>query len=130
MGLIFQNETVPEGADFITMQRIVGLAGAAIVQADVTSIARSVYDVTDTDGGTLTTGPTVVVVSTSVFDTLQTDARWTKDATGYNFRDTVSAASVPDGDKDYQVEYTFTMADGTTLRPDPIGVHTQNWRTD
>ncbi len=89
------------------MARVVGNAGANIVQADITSIARNVYV-----GSTLSVGPTAMTVATVVFDTLQTDARWGEDSTGYNFRDDVAAAVFADGDTIYRVEYKFTPASG------------------
>ena len=83
-GRIFKNST----GTF--MAKIIGADAAEIAQADISSIAYSVYgrdpDCEDTqtvvsghDGVTLT-------VASVVFDTLQTDSRWTVDTTGYNFR--------------------------------------------
>ena len=89
------------------MARVVGNAGANIVQADITSIARNVYV-----GSTLSVGPTAMTVATVVFDTLQTDARWGEDSTGYNFRDDVAATVFADGDVIYRIEYSFTPASG------------------
>ena len=88
------------------MARVVGNAGVNILQADITSISRAVFV-----GSTLqeTTAP---VVATAVFDTLQTDARWSEDSTGYNFRDDVAASVFADGDVIYRVEYQFTPASG------------------
>ena len=98
--------TVWEDGGAALMARIVGNAGANIVQADITAISRAVFV-----GSTLqaTTAP---VVATVVFDTLQTDARWARDSTGYNFREAVLAAVFPDGDTIYRVEYKFTPASG------------------
>ena len=88
------------------MARVVGNAGVVILQADITSISRAVYV------GTTLQATTAPVVATVVFDTLQTDARWAVDSTGYNFRDDVAASVFADGDVIYRVEYKFTPASG------------------
>lgn len=90
------------------MARITGNDAANITQADVTSITRYVSDVEDRDASPTGTALTVANV---VFDTLQTDARWTVDSTGYNFRDTVPATSLS-GPKTYAIEYLFDMDSG------------------
>lgn len=98
------------------MARVYGADNTVIVQADVTSIAysiRSLHDLaTVVDSGSLT-------VSSVIFDTLQTDARWTEDSTGYNFRTTISAAQVPEPGV-YRVEIELTMADASKLYLDPF----------
>lgn len=94
------------------MRRVVGNDGANIVQADITSIARNVFIGTTLDGS----NPTAIVVADSVFDTLQTDARWSQDSTGYNFRDDVGAAVFATGDTRYRLEYAFTPASGEVFQ--------------
>lgn len=100
-----------EGTSAQPMARMTTNAAANIVQADITSIERKTFDL---DGTTPDTpvDTSAIVVANSVFDTLQTDARWTEDATGYNFRDTVAATVLADGGRRYKVEYYFTMATG------------------
>jgi hypothetical protein len=66
------------------------------------------------EGVTLVGASTAVVVADSVYDTLQTDARWTKDSTGYNFADAIGQAFFPIGDTEYRVEYLFTPTTGAT----------------
>ena len=99
--------TVWEDGGATLMSRIVGNDAANIVQADITSISRVVFV-----GSTISTAETTPVVADVVFDTLQTDARWARDSTGYNFREAVLAAVFPDGDTIYRVEYKFTPASG------------------
>ena len=99
--------TVWEDGGATLMSRIVGNDAANIVQADITSISRVVFV-----GSTISTAETTPVVATVVFDTLQTDARWAVDSTGYNFRQDVAASVFADGDTIYRVEYKFTPASG------------------
>ncbi len=89
------------------MARIVGNDAANITRADTTSISRSVYV-----DGTIQGTATAIVVADSVFDALQTDARWSVDTTGYNFRDDVAASVFATGDTLYRLEYKFTPATG------------------
>lgn len=103
--------TVWEDGGASMMARVVGNAGANIVQADIQSIARNVFI-----GTTLDAGPTALTVATVVFDTLQTDARWSIDSTGYNFRDDVAAAIFATGDTRYRLEYAFTPASGEVFQ--------------
>lgn len=93
------------------MARVVGNDAANIVQADIASIARNVFI-----GSTLNSGPTALTVATVVFDTLQTDARWSVDSTGYNFRDDVGAAIFAAGSTLYRLEYAFTPASGEVFQ--------------
>ena len=76
------------------------------VQADVSTITYSIYP---TDSTTAHTTATSLTVATVIFDTLQTDARWTKDITGYNWRHDVAATVLVDPTKDYQIEYKVTI---------------------
>ena len=98
------------------MARVYGEDNAAILQADVTSIAYSIRAkhalATVVDSGSLTK-------TSVVFDTLQTDARWTADAVGYNFRTTISATQIPNPGV-YRVEIEFTMSDASILYLDPF----------
>lgn len=93
------------------MARVSGQDGAAITQASLSSITCKVFDIsTSTPDGVVAT-PTVTI-STSVFDTLQTDARWTKDSTGYNFRHSLAASVFATGDHVYRVEYKLAPTSG------------------
>ena len=91
------------------MARVVGNDGANIVQADVTTIFRTIYNAAT---GVVVQASTEITVATAVFDTLQTDARWTKDSTGYNFRDDAPAAQFASGSVVYRIEYKFTPDSG------------------
>jgi len=100
--------TIYEDSGATLMARVLGDDATAIQQADVSSIAYSVYDLDDTSSpstGTLT-------VSDVVYDTLQTDDRWDADTTGYNFKWAAPASLFATGDRVYKVEVAFTPASG------------------
>lgn len=90
------------------MARIAGNDGEYITQASISAIVCTIKNAR-TQAAISTPA---VVVATSVFDTLQTDSRWTEDSTGYNFLHTVPATSFASGDTIYRVEYKFTPASG------------------
>jgi hypothetical protein len=99
--------------------RVVGDDAQPIAQADLSAIAYTVYalDPADEDNRVAITGHTAVAVTIAsvIFDTLQTDAKWDKDATGYNFAHTLdisSAAAFPQAGVTYLVVYTFTPSSG------------------
>ena len=94
------------------MARILGQSGSAIVQADVSSIAYSVYDKSDTSTAT-TTG--TLTVGDVIYNTLQTDSRWGKDATGYNFGWNVPASIFAAGNKTYRIEVKITPSSGEAI---------------
>ena len=103
--------TAFEDSGVSLMARILGTASTAIAQADISTIT---YGVKATHGGSTATIAFGTSLSTTevVFDTLQTDARWTRDTTGYNFRVDVPSSALPDGNKKYRAEVKFTPASG------------------
>lgn len=102
------NSQATEDSGHSVMDRVTGNAGAAIRQVDISSIAYTVHD--------LKTGEETVSSAlnkaTVIFDTLQTDVRWTKDKIGYNFRYDIPASELPNGDRTYEFEIVFTPASG------------------
>ncbi len=112
--------TIFEDSGVTLMARIQGEDAANVQQADITSIKRNVYD-GETEVGTVAT----LTVADVIFDTLQTDARWTFDSTGYNFKDPIADTIFPSGDKVYRVEYLFTPATGAKFHY-VREVHTKN----
>lgn len=92
------------------MARVTGRDAANITQATISSITYKVFDIKDLPGSEKTSG--TLTVSDVVFNTLQTDNRWSKDSTGYNFRHEMPASTFADGDRFYQVEYLFTPSTG------------------
>ena len=105
--------TVWEDCGATNLARLVGVDGEYITQAVVSSIQREIFDI-DSATPDVAVDSAALVVADSVFDTLQTDARWpsTKDSIGYNFRDTVAGSVLSTGDHSYQVEYMFTPSSG------------------
>lgn len=93
----------------ILMARLISNAGIYASQAAISSIACEVYDTANPN--TVVLSPTVVVAST-IYDTLQTNLLWTKDALGYNFKYELPSAGLPRGGKTYRVEFRVTPVGG------------------
>ncbi len=95
------------------LARVEGADAAPIVQADVTSIAFSVRnrDVTATEHNN-----GALVVADVVFNALQTDALWTIDTEGYNFKWTLTPTELDQADEhQYLIEVVFTMVDASKI---------------
>ena len=73
---------VYEDSTFSLMSRF-EVNGSNGVQADCVSIQMKAWKTTDFDNTVL---DAALTVSSVVFDALQTDGRWARDGTGYNFR--------------------------------------------
>lgn len=88
---VYQIKTYKDGSAYV-YARLKRVASATtlsnIVQADLASITRNVYKRVD-GANTLILGPTTIVIADSIYDTLQyaSGGPWTKDTTGFNFRD-------------------------------------------
>lgn len=101
--------TIWEDGDATMMARIYGPDAALVTQASLLSVSYKVFDVSgETRDAVVKEGD--LVVADVVFDSLQTDARWTKDSTGYNFLCTLGASIFAIGDHRYRVEFRFTVA--------------------
>ena len=98
--------TIYEDTAITCMARVMGDDAVRIEQADVTSITLKTF----LNYGTTATTTTSLVVADTVFDTLQTDARWTKDSTGYNFRYQIPSSAFDTGDSTYRCEFLFDMS--------------------
>lgn len=102
------------GNSVACMARLRKADRTAIQQADVTSIARNIFELTAADpAGSKVTD--ALVVADTVYDALQTGGGWTVDTTGYNFLDTVPAARLATAGAAYLVQYRATLSDGQTL---------------
>jgi hypothetical protein len=98
------------------LARVLGAAGAPVTQASLTSIAYAVQDVTT--GVQIGTG--ALTIGTVIFDTLQTDAVWVKDAVGYNFKATLASTLFANGGDLYQIDVKFVPVSGQQFK--------QSWR--
>ena len=85
------------------LARVVGNDGSAIQQGDYGAITYAVFEEDTTTA--ISTG--TLTVADVVFDSYQTDSRWTVDATGYNFRTTIPASDFTAGDGVYRIEFKF-----------------------
>lgn len=102
------------------LARVLGADGAAITQADISAIAYSIYHVADkdTDDEAETANSdhasVAVAVASAVYDTLQTAAIWTRDATGYNLRLDVSGETKSPWDEigDWRVKAVLSPVSG------------------
>ena len=101
--------TIYEDTGVTCMSRILGDDAAAITQATTSAIVLNAFKNTSTTP-TYTASLTVADV---VFDSYQTDARWSKDATGYNFRYSAIASIFDDGDATFRLEFKFTPTSGS-----------------
>lgn len=100
-----------QGTPFMFLARITGFSGALLDPANVNDIA---YEVIDTVTDEVVESDDLVT-ATVLFDTLQTDGRWTLDSIGYNFRHLMDGDAFPVGGRRYRVEYTINVDDGTTV---------------
>lgn len=123
-----------EGGSFVLLARILGADGEPVTQASLTDIDYEVWSIPvplEEQRGDWTTkfvdvsvpakevAETAMTVASVIFDTLQTDDRWTVDTTGYNFAFEAPAATLPASDLEdypqipwYNVSVKFTPATG------------------
>lgn len=103
------------------MARVVGWENAAITQSDIASASYTVYLVSATDPNVWPPvddhDAVALTVASIIYDTMQTAAPWTVDATGYNFRHTVPIANAAFATpaRSYVVQYTLTPASGEPI---------------
>lgn len=81
--------------------------GDLVEIADLETITIQVFD-TDvaSDHADYVALNTTLTIADVIFDTLQTDSRWTPDTTGFNFRYVLPATARPDGHK-YRVQLLY-----------------------
>lgn len=104
------------------LAKIVGAGGANILRSDINTIKYSVYllDDQNPDNRTAVVEHTnsPLAVADVIFNSLQTDAMWTADATGYNFRhvlDVSAHQAFTVAGRRYLIEYQLTPAVGQMI---------------
>ena len=98
-------EYVWERSSLFVMARVEGNDGVNITQATLDGI---VLYITKLPSKTVIVPPTFTVADV-IFDTLQTDGRWTRDATGYNFGHLLDGNTyIQDPESVYALEYELT----------------------
>ena len=114
--------TVEKGGTVTCLARVVGEDAVAITQTTISTATYSVFllDDDDPDSRTVVVGHdgASLTVSAIIFNTLQTDARWTVDSTGYNFRHTIDVSSndaFTIAGRNYLVEYRLVPASGQVI---------------
>ena len=115
-GIVFKNGTAT------MLARVVGADAANVTQSDISTGTYSIYLLNDQDADSRTavTGHTdaALVVADVIFDTLQTDAIWTKDSTGYNFKHEIVISSneaFAIAGREYLVEVSLTPTSGELI---------------
>ena len=114
--------TVFKNGSATLLARIVGAGGTNITQADIGSVAYTVFllDDQDPDARTAITGHDHVALNVAavVLNALGTDPLWTVDAVGYNFRhvlDVSAHAAFAVAGRRYLVEYRLTPVVGQVI---------------
>ena len=104
------------------LARIVGLGGGNILPADINAVKYTVFllDDQNADSRTAVAGHNDVTLPVAgvIFNALQTDAVWTVDTIGYNFRHVLDVSVSPAfavAGRRYLVEYRLTPAVGQMI---------------
>lgn len=111
MAATITKAVVFEDSGATLLARVLGNAGTPITQASLTSISYKVFDLNAADP-TAATQTGTLTISAVVFDTLQTDPRWTVDDEGFNFAYAAPASWFSESTHTYRIEYKFTPASG------------------
>jgi hypothetical protein len=115
-GIVYKNGSA------VLMARVVGLSGAPLTQPQAASINYSVFQLDDSeiDFQTPVAGhdDASLAVGAVLFNSLQTDALWDVDATGYNFRhilDAAAGSAFPIAGLAYQARYEIAPTAGPLI---------------
>jgi hypothetical protein len=80
-------------------------------QADLSSISISIFDLSSDTPTTAVSGPTVLTISSVIFDTLQTT--WDVDSIGFNFKTDIASTVFSTGDHVYRAIVKWTTTGST-----------------
>ena len=116
---------VAEDSTFSVMARV-QVNGTTAIQSDFSSITFKAWNENDRD--TVHTSGTLTVANV-IFNALQTDGRWTLDATGYNFRHDIGSGVFTDPGN-YRIEYTCNLTGGGAVILTPFQVRVVDRWTD
>lgn len=104
-------QTVWQGGNAQNLSQVYGNAGTAVTQASLASIEYRLFE----KDGAVVTNPTYLTIASVIYNTLQTDGRWTRDTTGYNFLHTVTHLELAEADTTYVAEYRATDTSGNVF---------------
>ena len=105
-----------ENSPCVILARIRNAEGVYVEAADVLQITCRIYDAyNETLIESIDIEPDDVLYSD-----MQTDRRWTRDDTGYNFAHTIPGTALPEGNTRYRIEYKIEPASGETDPGDPM----------
>lgn len=94
---------------------------ALLTRAAVASVAVTVADL---DAAEIVYQDEAITVADVIYDSLQTPAEWTVDATGYNFAHDLPVEAFPSANKRYEVTYWFTPPGGAVISGSKLRVNT------
>lgn len=103
------------GNPAVAIGRIVGPDGGYLEQADIDPTDKVAWSVYDMDNSDTVTGSGTLAASSCIYDELQTDRIWTKDATGYNFKATLAGSCFPQSSRRYRAVFTFHLTSGNDI---------------
>lgn len=101
-------DAVMEDSAVGVLMRVMKGASAA-TQSDF-GIGTITYSVKDLTAGTMAITDTALTVSTVIQNSLQTDAQWVQDTTGYNFTWNVPGTAFPTAGHVYAIQVRFLPA--------------------
>jgi hypothetical protein len=114
--------TVFKNGSATLLARVVGADGMVVTRAAISSVTYSVFllDDQDPDSQTAVTGHGNVslTVDDVLYDVLQRDSLWTKDAIGYNFKhvlDVSDHAAFAVAGRSYRVLFALTPSSGQVI---------------
>lgn len=103
--------TIKQGQPAIFFGRARNLQGNLVTQASLSALK---YTIVDLVTGLTTVSKASLSIPACIFDTLQIDARWTRDAIGYNALFLLPFSSFPNyasSAQEYLVEFLFYPQD-------------------
>lgn len=96
--------------------------GNWVKQADLSTITCGIYDLLSSTPGTAISTPTVTI-STAIQDTpVTSQALWSEDRIGWNFKHKLASTSFPAGGRKYLVEYIFTTTGSAKWTVQYVGI--------